>query len=45
MNLTTIGEIVALIFGIVALVESRGRNWVAWGLVVLCAVLVYASLK
>lgn len=27
--------IAALVFGVVAVVEARGRNWAAWGVVAL----------
>lgn len=36
--LLTILAVAALILGIVGVVEARGRNWAAWGVICLAAV-------
>lgn len=38
MNPTLILAIVALIFGIVAVVEAQGRSWAGWGVIALAAI-------
>jgi hypothetical protein len=37
--------IVALILGIVAVVESRGRSWPGWGVIVLATIHLFGSVK
>ena len=34
--------VVALILGIVAVVESKGRSWAGWGVIAIAAGLLYA---
>jgi hypothetical protein len=41
----SIGYVVALIFGIVAVVEANGRSWAGWGVIALAAVLLYSVVK
>jgi hypothetical protein len=45
MSVSLICGIVALVFGIVAVVEARGRNWAGWGVIVLAALVLYGSVK
>jgi drug/metabolite transporter superfamily protein YnfA len=37
--------IVALVFGVVAEVEGRGRSWAAWGVIAIAAALIYGALS
>jgi hypothetical protein len=34
--------IVALVFGIVAVIEANGRSWAGWGVIALAAIVVLA---
>lgn len=36
--------IAALILGIVAVVEARGRNWAGWGVICLAAIVLLGKL-
>jgi hypothetical protein len=38
MSLHLILGLAALIFGIIGVVESRGRNWAAWGVICLAII-------
>lgn len=40
----TIGLAIALVLGVVGIVEAKGRDWAAWGVVVMAAVLLYSRL-
>jgi hypothetical protein len=37
--------LIALVLGIVAVVESRGRDWAGWGVVVLAVVVLLPILR
>jgi uncharacterized membrane protein len=43
MSVELIGAIIALILGIIAVVENI-RNWAGWGVIVLAAVIIYGAL-
>jgi hypothetical protein len=45
MSISLIAGIVALILGIVSVVESKGRSWAGWGVIVLAALVLYGALK
>ena len=40
--LTLVLAIAALVLGIVGVVEARGRNWAAWGVICLAAIVLLA---
>lgn len=42
--LTLALAIVALVLGIIGVVEARGRNWAAWGVIALAALHLLTSL-
>jgi hypothetical protein len=42
--IATVLAVAALILGIVGVVEARGRNWAAWGVICLAAIHLLASL-
>ena len=43
MSIALVLAIVALVFGIIAVVESRGRNWAGWGIIALAAIHILAA--
>ena len=45
MTLALVLAIAALILGIVAVVESRGRNWAGWGVIALAAIQLLGVVK
>jgi hypothetical protein len=45
VSVAAIGGVAALVFGIIAVVEARGRNWAGWGVICLAAVLLYGAVK
>ena len=44
MSITLILAIVALVFGIVAVVEANGRSWAGWSCICLAAIHLVAAL-
>ena len=45
MTLGLLLAVVALIFGIVAVIEANGRSWAGWGVICLAALLLLGNVK
>ena len=45
MSLALILAVAALILGIVAVVESKGRSWAGWGVICLAAIQLLGVVK
>lgn len=44
-TLALILGVVALVFGIIAVIEANGRNWAGWGVIVLAAIVILDHAK
>ena len=45
MSLELVLALVALVLGIVAVVEARGRSWAGWGVIALAVLHLLGSVK